>query len=117
MRIQRRDNLLCFSMGSPVRIRQSRRAPYSGRSGVLMGVDARDNRGPYIVRFEDGTQFRYKTEEIEFVEVPAQRARSGKMMSQLYKFFAGLMVFLEEFIQSPLSVNQPRTNPSVPPRF
>ena len=65
------DSFVPPSAGSRVRIRESRRAPYAGRFGVVAGVDYNDSKGPFLVRFEDGTQFRYKAVEIE----PAQEHR------------------------------------------
>ena len=62
---QRDDSFLPPSAGSQVRIRESRRAPYAGCFGVVAGVDYSDSKGPFLVRFEDGTQFRYKAAEIE----------------------------------------------------
>jgi len=53
------------SNGSRVRIRESRRAPYAGCFGIVADVDYGDSKGPFLVRFEDGTQFRYKAAEIE----------------------------------------------------
>ena len=66
---QREDNLVALSTGRHVRIRQSLRAPYSGSIGIIAGIDASDRRGPYLVRFEDGTQFRYKAAEVEPAQV------------------------------------------------
>jgi hypothetical protein len=51
--------------GSRVRIRESHRAPYAGHFGIVAGVDYSDSKGPFLVRFEDGIQFRYKAAEIE----------------------------------------------------
>jgi len=62
---QRADSFVPPSGGSRVRIRESRRAPYAGRFGIVAGVDYSDSKGPFLVRFEDGTQFRYKAGEIE----------------------------------------------------
>jgi len=59
------DSFVPPSAGSRVRIRQSRRAPYAGRLGIVAGIDYSDNKGPFLVRFEDGTQFRYRAGEIE----------------------------------------------------
>ena len=61
----RDDSFVPPSTGGRVRIRESRRAPYSGCSGILADVDYGDSKGPFLVRFEDGTQFRYKAAEIE----------------------------------------------------
>jgi hypothetical protein len=54
-----------FSAGNFVRIRRSRRTPHGGSRGVIVGIDETDMRGPYLVRFDDGTQFRYRPDEIE----------------------------------------------------
>jgi len=61
----RDDSFVPPSTGSRVRIRESRRAPYSGCFGILAEVDYGDSKGPFLVRFADGTQFRYKGTEIE----------------------------------------------------
>ena len=53
------------STGSRVRIRESLRAPYAGCFGIVTDVDYGDSKGPFLVRFDDGTQFRYKAAEIE----------------------------------------------------
>jgi len=62
---QRDDSFVPPSAGSRVRIRESRRAPYAGHFGVVASVDLSDSKGPFLVRFQDGTQFRYKQAEIE----------------------------------------------------
>ena len=67
------DGFVSLRTGSHVRIGHSHRSPYAGRYGVISSVDAGDNKGPYLVRFEDGTQFRYRAEEIE----SALRCRCG----------------------------------------
>ena len=101
-----RDNLLSFFVGSRVRIRESRRSPYSGEWGVLSSVDLHDERAPYLVSFEDGTQYRYSANE---VELPAARASQGL----LEKIFARDSWFRS----SPPNNPQSRINPSVPRRF
>jgi len=60
-----REDCRTLSVGSRVLVRQSHRAPNSGHAGTIVNVEAGDNKGAYLVRFEDGTQFRYKTDEIE----------------------------------------------------
>ena len=75
---QRENNLLALSAGSHVRIRQSQRAPYAGSIGIVAGIDESDSKGPYLVRFVDGTQFRYKAAEVE----PAQASQPhGRIIS------------------------------------
>jgi hypothetical protein len=59
-----------FSHGSVVRIRQSHRLPCPGLSGTIVRVDENDSKGPYLVRFQNGTQFRYAAGEIESVQAP-----------------------------------------------
>jgi hypothetical protein len=68
---QRDNGLVALSAGRHVRIRQSQRAPYAGSIGMIAGIDESDSKGPYLVRFEDGTQFRYKAAEVE----PAQASQ------------------------------------------
>jgi len=71
---QRDDSFVPPSAGSRVRIRESHRAPYAGYFGIVAGVDYSDSKGPFLVRFEDGIQFRYKAAEIE----SAQEHRTGE---------------------------------------
>jgi hypothetical protein len=51
--------------GNHVRIRRSGRSPYAGRTGVLSAIDPGDPYRIYLVRFEDGLQFRYERGELE----------------------------------------------------
>jgi hypothetical protein len=71
---QRDDSFVSLSAGSRVRIRESHRAPNAGHFGIVAGVDHSDSKGPFLVRFEDGIQFRYKAAEIE----SAQEHRTGE---------------------------------------
>lgn len=54
-----------FIPGQPARIRQSFHSPCSGRIGTLLEIDNSDTKGPYLVSFDDGLQFRYSKSEIE----------------------------------------------------
>ena len=56
-----------FKPGDIARIRSSIHSPYSGHTGTVLRVDNDDERGPYLVSFIDGLQFRYKAEEIELL--------------------------------------------------
>lgn len=62
---ERDDDISVLSVGRRVRIRHSRRAPNRGRYGVIVGMDRADIKGAYLVRFEDGTHFRYNSDEFE----------------------------------------------------
>jgi hypothetical protein len=70
MFFQRNDGIGLLLAGSNVRIRQSHRTPYSGREGIIESIDETDSKGAYLVRFEDGTQFRYNAHEIESAQSP-----------------------------------------------
>src|SRR5215510_5266868 len=70
------DSFASLATGTRVRVRLSPRSPYSGRDGILASVDSADDKGPYLVRFEDGTQFRYNAEEIESAQSPKPQTRS-----------------------------------------
>jgi hypothetical protein len=54
-----------FSAGDQVCVRRSNRAPLSGRSGTIIEVDMNDSRSPYLIRFSNGLQFRYRPEELQ----------------------------------------------------
>src|SRR5207253_2057242 len=62
--------------------------------GVISSVDGRDRKGPYLVRFEDGTQFRYVADEIESTQTPHSRNHLlGRIMkSHFQMFFAVVLV-------------------------
>jgi hypothetical protein len=102
MWFQSKRNFASFAIGNRVRIRESRRSPYPGQCGVVSSIDPKDGLAPYLVRFEDGMQFRYKAEEFESMD--------RIIKSRIYKM--ALTVFQ---VLSPGS-NQPRLH-SVPPRF
>ena len=100
-----KDGVVSFPIGTRVEIRAGRRSPYAGESGVLMSIDLDDERAPYLVRFDDGTQFRYKTHEIQ---LPSEAKRSSLV--------ARILNALRIQSSSP-SQSQSRLDPSVPPRF
>ena len=56
---------MSLGIGDRIRVRDNKRSPYSGRLGVIIGVDASDGKGAYLVRFEDGLNFRYNASEID----------------------------------------------------
>lgn len=100
-----KDNVVLFPAGTRVWIRQSRRSPCAGQAGVLLSIDMNDERGPYLVRFDDGTEFRYKSREIDF----RTESTSPSLVAAILNA-AGIQA------SSP-SHNRPRLNPSVPRRF
>jgi hypothetical protein len=105
---------VAFSVGNQVKIRDSERSPYRGSYGVISSVDPQDERAPYLVRFEDGIQFRYKPEEVELPQATARNHFVIKITnSNLYRTFAALLFFSDSFPRN----NQPRFHPSVPLRF
>jgi hypothetical protein len=54
-----------------VRIRRSRRSPYSGEYGAACSVDLKDQHGACLVQFDDGLKFRYSIAEIELIPAHA----------------------------------------------
>src|SRR5262245_32000183 len=86
------DRLVPLATGNRVHIRPSHRAPYSGGYGIITSVDDLDSKGPYLVRFDDGTQFRYRAHEIEVAQDRKPQSREhflGRIMkTQLQIFFA-----------------------------
>ena len=56
--------------GNHVRIRRSWRTPLAGRSGVLSAIEPNDPYGTYLIRFEDGLQFRYERQDLELIVAP-----------------------------------------------
>ena len=63
--VRRVETFVPLAAGSRVRIQKSTRAPYAGRYGTIASFDENDSKGPYLVRFEDDTQFRYRPSEVE----------------------------------------------------
>jgi hypothetical protein len=57
-------------IGDRVRIRNSRRSPYSGRVGTIVTADRSNGNATFMVKFEDGLQFRYKVTEFTATEPP-----------------------------------------------
>ena len=51
--------------GNHVRIRRSWGTPLAGRSGVVLAIEPDDPYGTYLIRFEDGLQFRYERPDLE----------------------------------------------------
>src|SRR5262245_23317178 len=91
MSFQSEGRLSSFFTGVRVRICQSIRAPHSGCDGIITSVDEDDTKGPYLVRFEDGTQFRYRAHEIESVLAPRQHKGSqliGRIMKTHFQIFS-----------------------------
>ena len=56
--------------GTQVRIRRSWRTPMAGRPGVVSAVEPNDRYGTYLIRFEDGLQFRYERQDLELIVGP-----------------------------------------------
>jgi hypothetical protein len=59
-----------WDTGYPVRIRKSLRVPLAGNIGKIVSVDPADRYGAYLVRFDNGLQFRYQ--EDEFTALPRE---------------------------------------------
>jgi hypothetical protein len=51
--------------GSHIRIRRSWCTPLAGRSGVVLAIELDDPYGTYLIRFQDGLQFRYERRDLE----------------------------------------------------
>ena len=51
-------------VGEVVLIRKSSSSPNAGRVGIICAIDSYDADGPFLVRFDDGLQFRYAPSEI-----------------------------------------------------
>jgi len=65
--------------GNQVRIRRSWRTPLAGRSGVVLAIEPDDPFGTYLIRFDDGLQFRYERRDLEAMVAPgtfAERVRA-----------------------------------------
>ena len=56
--------------GTRVRIRRSWRMPMAGRPGVVSAIEPNDHYGTYLIRFEDGLQFRYERQDLELMVGP-----------------------------------------------
>jgi hypothetical protein len=68
---KRPDAIKRWDTGYPVRIRRSHRVPLAGSIGKIVSVDPADSYGAYLVRFENGLQFRYR--ENEFTALPREQ--------------------------------------------
>ncbi|HEY2380339.1 MAG TPA: hypothetical protein VGK48_04065 [Terriglobia bacterium] len=106
MKSETADNVLSFFVGNRVRIRRSCRSPYSGRWGVLSSVDVRDDRAPYLVSFDDGTQYRYTADEVELARTQPRNGLLDRILGR----------DSQARTTSP-NHTQPSINPSVPSRF
>ena len=100
-----KDSIVPFPAGTRVQIRESRRSPCASASGVLLSIDLNDERAPYLVRFDDGTEFRYNSHEIQLPSKSTRRSLVARILSAL------------RLQASSPSQNQPQFNPSVPSRF
>ena len=74
-------NSTAIKPGDAARVRYSIHSPYSGYTGVVMNVDPTEKRGPYLVMFSDGLQFRYSEQELE----PADGRRHGNIFVALHR--------------------------------
>lgn len=48
---------------------------------MIMSIDPADSKGPYLVLFSDGLQFRYRAEELE----PLQGSSHPHMVESLFR--------------------------------
>jgi len=105
------DGFVSLRTGSHVRIGHSHRSPYAGRYGVISSVDAGDNKGPYLVRFEDGTQFRYRAEEIESAHTRTLNRFLGKIMKSHFQIFVALIAMSSLLLVAACSGPSPNPQP------
>jgi len=111
MSFQSDSRLSSFFTGVRVRICQSVRAPHAGCDGIITSVDEDDTRGPYLVRFEDGTQFRYRPHEIESVLAPPRQHKGSQLIGRIMKtHFQIFTVFIAVAL---LSACGPAPNPKL----
>lgn len=102
--LSQRNHRVRLSVGSRVGVRQSPRAPYSGSYGIITSIDEVDGKGPYLVRFDDNIEFRYKADELVSVELPRpnnQKDLLGRIMkSQFHICFVLALVSLTLLVSS-----------------
>jgi hypothetical protein len=60
-----KGKVLTFKPGDRVHIKPSVRTPYSNHFGILTNVTPEDPLGPFLVRFDDGVEFRYHSAELQ----------------------------------------------------
>jgi hypothetical protein len=60
-----------FHVGDKVRIKDSIRSPYAGKTGKVCEVDSSAIGMEYLVRFPDALAFRYSAVEMELIKVAA----------------------------------------------
>ena len=53
-----------FRTGDVVRVKEHRRSPLGGQPGWITEVTPGDPFGPFLVRFGNGLQFRYRGDEL-----------------------------------------------------
>src|SRR5262245_59601074 len=97
------DESARLSAGMRVRVRRSPRAPYGGRCGNIVCIDQSDSKGAYLVRFEDGTEFRYTAGEIESAKVSQVRIPTqylGKIMKVKSQIFLAIVVVSGALVSS-----------------
>ena len=74
--------------GSYVRIRRSWCTPLAGQAGVVLAIEPHDPYGTYLIRFEDGLQFRYERRDLEVIVAPCpflERVRAFLTSKQVPK--------------------------------
>jgi hypothetical protein len=60
-----------FHVGDRVRIKDSIRSPYAGKTGKVCEVDPSTTGMEYLVGFPDALAFRYSATEMELIKVAA----------------------------------------------
>jgi len=56
-----------LAVGRCVRVARTHRSPMPGELGSVIDISLDDNRGPFVVKFSNGLQFRYIAKELELV--------------------------------------------------
>jgi hypothetical protein len=59
-----------LEVGDRVYVLHSIQSPCAGSSGVVTAIDVKDRYGTYLVRLDNGLQFRYLRHELESVQSP-----------------------------------------------
>jgi hypothetical protein len=73
-----------FKTGEAAKVRHSIHSPYSGRTGTILEIDHFDPRGPYLVVFSDGLQFRYQSQELD----PPYAVEHAGMIQTIFRVVA-----------------------------
>ena len=70
--------VMFLKIGDRVLVNRGFRSPCAGSFGTVIGINFKDRYGVYLVRFDNGLQFRYASNELHHV-VTAQPAEPRKI--------------------------------------